>query len=87
MYNDLPDLISVSTLTDPHIRIHQYNSNCTSQTNSFDLAGIACLVFTPESLNVFERIEGILTASFEEEPFEAYFWEQSNVPSPWNTYW
>jgi len=38
-------------------------------------------------LNAFESIEAILTASFEEEPLEAYFWEQSSVPSLWNTYW
>jgi hypothetical protein len=67
--------------------MHQYDSNCTSRTNWFDLAGIPCLVFEPEPLNAFESIEAILTASFEEEPLEAYFWEQSAVPSPWNTYW
>jgi len=32
-------------------------------------------------------MEVILKATFEEEPLEAYFWEQSTVPSPWNTYW
>jgi hypothetical protein len=29
-----------------------------------------------------ESIEAILTASFEEEPLEAYFWEQSTVLAP-----
>jgi hypothetical protein len=29
----------------------------------------------------------MLAATFEEEPLEAYFREQSIVPSPWNTYW
>jgi len=66
--------------------MHQYDSECTSQTNWFDLAGIPCLVFEHELLNAFESIEDILTASFEEEPLEAYFWEQSAVPSPWNIY-
>ena len=86
-YYDLPDLISVSTLTDHHIRMHQYDSECTSRTNWFDLAGTPWLVFEPEQLNAFESIEAILTAFFEEEPIEVYFWEQSPVPSPWNTYW
>jgi len=38
-------------------------------------------------LNAFDSIEIILTATFKEEPLEAYFCEQSTVPSPWNTYW
>jgi hypothetical protein len=86
-YYDLPDLISTSTLTDHHIRMRQYDSNCMSRTNWFDLARVHCLVFEPEPLNAFESIEAILAASFEEEPLEAYFWEQSTVPSPWNIYW
>jgi len=85
--NDLPDSISTNILTDPHIRMHKYHSKCTSRTNWFDLAGTPCLVFEPEPLNTFESIEAILTLSFDEEPLEAYFWEQSAVPSPWNTYW
>jgi hypothetical protein len=44
-------------------------------------------VFEPEPLNAFESIEAILAASFEEAPLEAYFWEQSAAPSPWNPYW
>jgi len=67
--------------------MHQYDSNCTSRTNCFDLAAIPCLVFEPEPLNAFESSEEILTESFKEEPHEAYFWEQSTVPSLWNTYW
>jgi hypothetical protein len=67
--------------------MQKYDSNWTSRTNWFDLAGISCLVFEPEPLNAFESIEAILTACFEEEPLEAYFWEQSGFPSPWNTYW
>jgi len=86
-YQDLPDLISVSTPTDHHIRMHKYDRNCTSRTNWFDLAGTAGLVFESESLNVFDSIEAILSVTFEEEPLEAYFLEQSTVPSPWNTDW
>jgi hypothetical protein len=54
--------------------------------NSFDLAVTPCLVFEPESLNAFENIKAILAATIEEEPLEAYCWEQPTVPSPWNTY-
>jgi len=65
--------------------MHQYDSKCTSRTNGFDLTGIPCLVFEHEPLNAVESIKEILTASFEEEPLEGYFLEQSAVPSPWNT--
>jgi hypothetical protein len=86
-YDDLPDLISVSTPIYHHIRMHQYDSNCTFRTNLSDLTGIPSVVFIPAPVNAFESIEAMLEASFEEEPLEAYFWEQSTVPSPWNTYW
>jgi hypothetical protein len=66
--------------------MQKHDSYCTLSTNWFDLAGIPCLVFEPEPLNTLESIEAILTASFEEEPLEANFWEQSAVPSPWNPY-
>jgi hypothetical protein len=55
--------------------------------NWFDLAGTPCYDFEPEPLNAFECIETVLAAPFEKEPLEAYFWERSDVPSPWNTYW
>jgi hypothetical protein len=67
--------------------MHKYDSNCTSRTNWLNLAGTPCLVFEPEPLNTFNSMEAILAAAFEEDPLEAYFWEQSTVPSPWNTYW
>jgi hypothetical protein len=67
--------------------MHKYDSNCTSQTNCLDIARTPYLVFEPEPLNAFKSIETILTATFQTEPLEACFWEQSNVPSPWNTYW
>jgi len=66
--------------------MHQYNSNCTSQMNWFDLAGTRGLVFEPEPLNSLDSIEAVVAATFEEEPLEAYFWEQSTVPSSWNAY-
>jgi hypothetical protein len=67
--------------------MQKYDSNCTSRTNWFDLAGTPSLVFEPEPLNSFNSIEAILAATFEKEPLEVYFWEQSTVPCPWNTYW
>ena len=67
--------------------MHKYDSKCPSLTNWFDLAGTPCHVFEPEPLNAFESIEAILTATFQEEPLKAYFWEQSTVTTPWNTYW
>lgn len=79
-YQDLPDFISVSTHIDHHSRIKKYNSKCTSQKNWFDLAGIPCLVDTPEPLNTFESIRAILTATFEEEPLETYFWIDQMSP-------
>jgi len=66
--------------------MQKYDSNCTSRKNWFDLAGTSCLVVERERLNAFESIKAILAATFEEEPLEAYCWEQSTVPSPWNTY-
>jgi hypothetical protein len=67
--------------------MHQYDINCTSRPNWVHLAGIPCWVFGPELVNAFESIEAVLAATFEKEPLEAYFWEQSTVPSPRNTYW
>jgi hypothetical protein len=55
--------------------------------NWFQLTGTPCLVFKPEPLNAFDRIEAIRVATFEEKPREAYFWEQSSVLSAWNIYW
>jgi hypothetical protein len=72
-YPDLPESISVSIRTDHHTLIHQNNSECTSWTNLFDLAGTTCLAVEPEPLNIFESIEAILAATFKEEPLEANF--------------
>jgi len=38
-------------------------------------------------LNSFESIEAILASTFEEPALEGSFFEQSDVPSTWNTYW
>ena len=55
--------------------------------NWFDLAGTPCDLFEHEPLNTFESIDAVLAANFEEEPFEDYFYEQSEVPSLGNVYW
>jgi len=86
-YYNSPDIISFSTLTDHHIGMHKYNSNCTSLTNWFDLARTPCSLSERKPWNAFDSIEAILAATFKEEPLEAHFFEQSDVPSPWNTYW
>jgi hypothetical protein len=41
----------------------------------------------PEPLNAFESIEEVLKTEVDEIYLPAYFWEQSDVPSPWNLYW
>jgi len=41
----------------------------------------------PEPLNTFESIEGLLNNQVDDLTFAAYFGEQSDIPSPWNTYW
>jgi hypothetical protein len=38
-------------------------------------------------LNAFESIEIILAASLKEEAFEAFFFKQSDIPSPCNLHW
>jgi hypothetical protein len=82
----IPDLISVSTLTNHHIGMQKYHSNCTSQTNRFDHAGTTCLFFDTEPSYAFDSIQAILATTFEKVHLEAYSWEQSTVPSPWNMY-
>jgi hypothetical protein len=41
----------------------------------------------PEPLNAFESIEGLLNIEVDDVYLPAYFWEQSDTPSPWNLYW
>jgi hypothetical protein len=67
--------------------MQKYDSNCTSRTNWFDLAGIPCILSEPEPLNAFESIGELLTVEVDDIYLPAYFWEQSDVPSPWNLYW
>ena len=67
--------------------MQKYDSNCTSRTNWFDLAGSHCTLSEPEPLNAFASIEGLLNIEVDDICLPAYFWEQSDVPSPWNLYW
>jgi len=67
--------------------MREYDSNCTSRTNWFDLAGTCCTLSEPERLNPFERIEGKMNAAVDDLVLPADFWEQSDVPSPWNLHW
>jgi len=55
--------------------------------NSFDVAGTPGLVFKPEPLNAVENLEVVLGETSKGELLQAYFWQQSDIPSPWNTYW
>jgi hypothetical protein len=64
--------------------MQKYDSNCTSRTIWFHLAGTGCRFFERERLNPCESIEAILKTTFEETPLEAYFWEQLAVPSKGN---
>jgi len=86
-YHDLPDLISVSTHSDPHSRMWEYNRDCTSRTNWFDFAGTHCSLSEPEPFNAFGSIEGLLNTEEDGLILPTYFWEQSDIPSPWNIYW
>jgi len=86
-YYDLPDLISANTYINPHIRMREYDSNCTSQTNSFDFAGTHYSLSEPQPLNAFESIEGSLNTEVDNLILPAHIWEHSDVPSPRITYW
>jgi len=86
-YHDFPDLISTNAHINPNIRMQEYDSNCISRTNWFDLARTNSSLSKPEPLNAFEGIEGLLNTQIDDLTLPAYFWEQSDVPSPWNTYW
>jgi hypothetical protein len=64
----------------------EYDSQCTSRTNWFHEAGTHCTNSEPGPGNTFVCIEGLMNSEIE-EPLPAYFWEQSDTPSPWNLYW
>ena len=53
--------------------------------NWFDLAGKACLISEPEPLNPFDSIDTVLLEI--EAPLKAYFWDEPQPVSPWNSYW
>jgi len=82
----LPDLISVSVYIEHHFRMPTCNRNCTSRKNTFHHARTTWLVFELEPLNAFDNIEPMIALSFEEDPLEVYWWEQSTLPSVWNLY-
>jgi hypothetical protein len=67
--------------------MREYDSNCTSRTNWFDLARTHCTLSGPEPLNGFESIEGLLNTEVDDISLSGYFWEQSDTPYPWNIYW
>ena len=56
-----------------------------SRINFFDLAGRTTNLFEPEPLNSFDSIDAVILEP--EEPLEAYFWEEPQAVSPWNSYW
>jgi hypothetical protein len=84
--DSLPDLISETTPIAHHTRMQMYDSNCTSRTNWFDLAGTHCTLSEPEPLDTFESIEGPLNTEVDDTCLSAEFWEQPDTPSPWNLY-
>jgi hypothetical protein len=69
----LPDVISDITPIDHHTWMLEYDSQCTSRTNWFHLAGVHCTISEPEPLKACQSIEGLLDAEIE-EPLPAYFW-------------
>jgi hypothetical protein len=85
--DSLPDLISETTLIDHHIPMQMYHSNCTSRTNWFDLTGTPSTSSEPKPLNGLESIKGLLNTEVDDIYHPTYFWEQSDVPSPWNLDW
>ena len=86
-FHKLQHWISANTHTDPHSRMQEYDGKCTSRTNWFDLAGTHCGLSEPEPLNTFECIEGLSNTEVDALILPAYFWDQSDVPSPWNISW
>jgi hypothetical protein len=67
--------------------MHKHDSNSTPQMNWLDLAGTPCVRFETGPLNAYESLEAILATNFKIEPLGEDFWELSDGPSPWNTYW
>jgi hypothetical protein len=61
--------------------MQKYNSNCTSRTNWFDLAGTHCTLSEPEPLNAFKSIEGLLNTEVDNICLPAYFGNNQILPS------
>jgi hypothetical protein len=55
-----------------------------SRINFFDLAGRTTNLFETEPLNSFDSIDAVILEP--EEPLGAYFWEEPQAVSPWNSY-
>jgi len=86
-YHPLLNWISISTLTNPDIRMLKYKSNYTSRISWFDLPKTLHPVFEPEPFDAFDSIGAVLASTLEEQSLHSYVWEQSDVPYPRNHYW
>jgi len=86
-YHDLPDLISVYTHIDRHLGMQEYDGNHTSSTNLFHYGGTQCSISEQYPLNAFKSIEWLLNPEVDDFTSPADFWEQLDVPSPWNMDW
>jgi len=86
-YLDLPQLMLVTIQIDQHIGQQQCSRNCTLWTNWFDQAGTTHLDFEPDLLNALGSIIANLIATILKALSEAYFWEQSDIPSTCDIYW
>jgi len=82
--HDILDPIIVNIHNYPHSWVCKYDSNRNSPTTWFDFAGTHCSHCEPEPLNTFKSIEGLLNTEVDDLTLPAYFWERSDVPSPWN---
>jgi len=69
-YHDWPDLISIDTHIDPWIGKGECNSNCTYQSDSFNVAGTPCIVVEAKPSNAFDSIGTVFLTTLNEEPFE-----------------
>jgi hypothetical protein len=56
-----------------------------SRINFFDLASRTTNLFEPEPLNSLDSIDAVIHEP--EKPLEAYFSEEPQAVSPWNSYW
>lgn len=82
--DSLPDLITLITHIDHHIRMQKCDSNCTSQKNWFDLAGTSSDLSEQEPLNAFECFQGVMNTNIDDHCLPADFGEQPEIPYPSN---